>query len=478
MRQASRFALLVSTAAIVLSTMSVGVVQAAKPTDPTPPTPAGVIPPAPPTTPPATAKVAARSDLVADPVPALPKTAGLSEPATLEAWANSGLGKARDVRHKTPKLGDDPRDPATVLLNTGGSLLFFTDSTNNLYQQLNPGTALDPFWQSGNVIVTGPVTHPDVVRIDSGSTSTLGLFYIKTVSGTAQVMARTTTTNGASWSAETQLTTGTPATYWLRTIVVSGTVYLFWSDTAGNLRYRTSTDLSSWTTAATVGHMVGPNQSYTYPFFDIAYLANGTWLLAYLDGGGYTYNPYAFPALYTVVGTSLQNWGAPQAHNDWYAARYPGEMSLSQAASGTIYLAYSRFEYPWAHYIRLQTGSSDGSTWSGDTTFGCDPGIGCDGWHGVQATNPYLFLDEAGHVQALWQMAANGTGVTDAYPDQIFEADLTTGTYYRPLPPYMDPSVNYGAGSLGSGLVNVASGNLVLSRSPTTHPVVSACRRR
>src|SRR5664280_1418065 len=60
-------------------------------------------------------------------------------------------------------------------------------------------------------------------------------------------------------------------------------------------------------------------------------------------------------------------------------------------------------------------------------------------------------------------MNAGGPGVTDPYPDQIFEADLTAGTYYRPLPPYMDPAVNYGAGSLGSGLVNVASGNLVIA---------------
>ena len=118
--------------------------------------------------------MAPRSDLVADPVPSLPDTQGLSGQALVDAMTKSGLGKIRDVRHKNPKPGDDPRDPATVRLSSGTWLLFFLDSTGNLYQQHNPGTALDPYWQSGNVIVTGPVNHPDVVRLDSGGTSTLG----------------------------------------------------------------------------------------------------------------------------------------------------------------------------------------------------------------------------------------------------------------------------------------------------------------
>ncbi len=77
MRQASRLVLLVSSAAIALSSMSVGIVEAAKPTS-TPATPAGVIPPAPPATPAVAAKAAVRDDLVSDPLPAVPDTKGLS----------------------------------------------------------------------------------------------------------------------------------------------------------------------------------------------------------------------------------------------------------------------------------------------------------------------------------------------------------------------------------------------------------------
>lgn len=218
--------------------------------------------------------------------PALPDTTGLSGQALADALATSGLANVRDVRHKNPKPGDDPRDPATVRIDTGAWLLFFLDSAGNLYQQQNPGTALDPYWQSGNVIVTGPVDHPDVVRLDAGSTSTLGLFYLRTVGSQNQVMARTTTTDGASWGTETQLTNSANPVFWLRTLVVAGTVYLFWSDTSGNLFYRTSTDLATWTSATAVGHMVGPlagGPTYTYPTFDIVHLANGNWLLTYMD---------------------------------------------------------------------------------------------------------------------------------------------------------------------------------------------------
>jgi hypothetical protein len=473
MRRLSSFALLVATIAVVGSMLSAGVVQAAQPTSAPPSTPSGVIPPGPQIGPATTPTVAPRDDLVADAVPAIPNTAGLSGPDLGSAMVKSGLGKVRDVRHKNPKPGDDPRDPAIVRIDTGASLLFFLDSAGNLYQQLNPGTALDPFWQSGNVIVTGPVDHPDVVRLDSGGTSTLGLFYLRTVGSLAQVMARTSPTDGASWGSETQLTSGTTAVYWLRAIVVSGTVYLFWSDTAGNLFYETSTDLSTWSTAATVGHLVGPQSSYAHPSFDIAHLANGNWLLTYMEKavscgmiGGC--NDYNLPVIYTVVGTSLSSWGTAQQHGDPFYDRWPGSMSVVQASNGTLYLAYDRYAYAWANYVSFQTGSPDGQSWSSETLFGCDRGIGCDGMHNVTAINSYLFLDEQGHVQALWQMSAGAAGVTDGYPDQLFQADLTTGTYYRPLPPYMDPSVNYGAGSLGSGIVNIASGNLILQESDYT----------
>ena len=186
--------------------LTTGIVAAAAPVGATPPgSISAAIPPGPVaqgTTP----SVPGRSDLAVDSVPTAPSLTGLSALGLTVAMARPDLAKPRTVRHASPKKGDDPSDPATVRIDTGAWLLFFLDSAGNLYQQLNPGTALNPYWQSGNVIVSGPVDHPDVVRLDSSGTSTLGLFYLRSVGGLNQVFERTSAIDGATWANEVQIT--------------------------------------------------------------------------------------------------------------------------------------------------------------------------------------------------------------------------------------------------------------------------------
>jgi hypothetical protein len=144
-----------------------------------------------------------RTDLEVPPVPDVPDLRGLEGKALRDAVEKSRTAaEPRTVKHKKPANGEDPRDPATVKTSTNTWLLFFLDDAGNLYQQRNPGTALEPYWQNGLVIVPGPVDHPEVVRRDSGGTSTLALFYLKAVGSLNQVVMRTSTTDGASWGPE------------------------------------------------------------------------------------------------------------------------------------------------------------------------------------------------------------------------------------------------------------------------------------
>lgn len=407
-----------------------------------------------------------RTDLNIPPLPHVPDLEGLSGEALRKGIEDSReIAKPRTVTHKKPLKGEDPRDPATVKTRSNTWLLFFLDDVGNLYQQRNAGTALEPYWQNGLVIVPGPVDHPDVVRRDEGETSTLGLLYLKTVASLKQVVMRTSTTDGTSWGPERQLTTEAENVYWLRVLNVDGTVHFFWANESGAFFYRTTTDFVTWSDRTAVGRNVGQTIVEVKSSFDIAKLANGTWLLAYLDRavtcgivGGC--NDDRYPTLYTVVGSDLQSWGVPKQHDDPYNDRWPNAPSIGQAPSGSVYLIYDLYVYPWGRHEVAKVGDASGTSWSPRYTFGCEYGIGCDGWHDVQAANGHAFVDDAGHVQALWQMGAGSTGVPDPYPVQLFMADLTAGYYYRPLPPYMDPAVNFGGGSLGDEHVNVSNGNL------------------
>ncbi len=262
-----------------------------------------------------------------------------------------------------------------------------------------------------------PVDHPEIVRLDAGSSSTLGLFYLKTVGSLKQIVRRSSTTAGNTWGAEAQLTSEPSSVFWHRVLNVDGTVYLFWtnSDTTGALCYQTTTDLSTWSARGTVGRTVGPKSSKTDGAFDVARLANGTWILAYKDRAttcrlSGSCNTYDYPALHTALGSDLATWGSPIQQHDPYDQRWPGTISMLQNGAGTVFLTWDRHQYPWGRYVRLKTGSADGTTWSAEVTFGCDPGIGCDGWQAVTAPDQHR-LHQPAPGEADHRRAGRGHGL-------------------------------------------------------------------
>jgi Neuraminidase (sialidase) len=79
--------------------------------------------------------------------------------------------------------------------------------------------------------------------------NTTALFYGKMVGAVREIFLKTSTDDGATWSAATQLTSGSPAhVFQMQALNLDGTIHLFWSrsDTSGQLQYITSGNLSSW----------------------------------------------------------------------------------------------------------------------------------------------------------------------------------------------------------------------------------------
>jgi hypothetical protein len=142
------------------------------------------------------------------------------------------------------------------------------------------GAAEPQYWRDGVTVETG-ADAPAMVSLGG----TTALFYRKAVGTVQQVFLRTSTDDGATWSAPTQLTSEAVSVYQIQASNVGGTIYMFWSrsDTSGVLQYRTSTNLASWSSPATVGQQIGPLQGNTFPFFDIKKLSSGTWALSWLN---------------------------------------------------------------------------------------------------------------------------------------------------------------------------------------------------
>jgi hypothetical protein len=124
------------------------------------------------------------------------------------------------------------------------------------------------------VTVEANASSPALIKVGS----TLVLFYSKAVSSINQIFMRTSTNEGLTWSSAIQLTNETVSMYQVQACNVSGTVYLFWSlaDDSCSLKYITSTNLTTWSTVATVGQVVGPLESFTNHGFYIKYLRSVT----------------------------------------------------------------------------------------------------------------------------------------------------------------------------------------------------------
>ncbi len=339
----------------------------------------------------------------------------------------------------------DPSDPAAVQLDGGAWGVAAVDGSGNLAfwrGQGYPTRWLDP------AVVEYSANTPALVRVGA----TLALFYAKVTGGVKQVFLRTSTDNGTSWSTPAQLSSEAVNVYQIQASSYDGTTYLFWSrqDSSTLLQYRTSTDLASWSTPATVGQPIGVLASRITPTFDIKRLNSGAWGLSWLDyhpeqPGWAEYDGIFFatsPDLSSTVWSNKQVLN-PSAVGD----RWPAEMSVGQTASGTIYVSFSMYDYPWDNYMFYRTSDDGGATWGPRVVYGYEPSRTPDGWQMVASHNSYLALDSYGNLRSFWDQSANSL-----YPTQLFFRDLaagpitpvsTGGVVVQPAPadaPYLLPS--------------------------------------
>lgn len=332
----------------------------------------------------------------------------------------------------------DPKDPAAIQFSSGSWGVAYLDGSTTLQYRRAIGSQEPPYWLDGTVLDTS-TDSPALVQLGS----TTALFYRKTSGTIKQVFLRTSTDEGLTWSAATQLTTETVSVYQIKASNVGGTAYIFWSlsDTSGLLQYRTSTDLSTWTTKASVGQAIGPNTSNTTPEFDIKKYSSGTWGLAWLDKAltdeqpfGDCSNSYALPVAWHATSSDLSasTWSNKQELTGCYYEMFAEGLSLAQASSGRIYVSYS-YECnslpKWDTFAHYKTSDDSGATWSTKTIYGYEPSrttTGCDG--AVEAKNSFLAIKNDGTIRAFWDQYTNDAGgYEDNYPVQLFRRDLPSG---------------------------------------------------
>lgn len=306
--------------------------------------------------------------------------------------------------------------------------LVFADASNpaNLLFARGTGSPAPDQWQSPVTIATGGADAPALVRVGA---STLAVFYRAVVGSVEQVMLRTSADGGATWSSATQLSTETTNVYQIQATQDGSTVYVFWSLnlTAGTgvLRYRTSTTLSTWSTTTTVGQTIGISTgSYAVPTFDVKKLSSGRWWLVWTaaDSGG---GDPALPVVWVATSADLATWAAATKLTASYGDRWPTGVSLAQTPSGTLYVAFADYAYPWDQYIFVRTTADGGVTWTPKTVYGYDPALGAGGWTTVQAADPKLLVDATGAVHLLW--------------DQGFQNGYVPLLYRRLLAPSLGP---------------------------------------
>lgn len=175
----------------------------------------------------------------------------------------------------------DPTDPAALQLPDGYWAMAAVDDSGNLIWMKTTSANSSTYWAPPSTVEPSALM-PALVRLGS----TLGLFYGKSDGAVRQVYLRTSTDGGATWSAPVQLTSETANVYQVQASLAGGVAYVFWSrsDASGLLQYRTSTDLASWTPAASVGQAIGPlSADRVRPEFDVKRLSSGLWALAWND---------------------------------------------------------------------------------------------------------------------------------------------------------------------------------------------------
>jgi RHS repeat-associated protein len=288
--------------------------------------------------------------------------------------------------------------PTGAKLPDGSTVWAYLGAWGRIYTRRNVGSASVPVW--------GPLV---TVRDDLGSGigaespslvafgNTLALFHAFSDGTYAQVWVTTSNDLGNTWSAPVQLSLEPGNVARVQAVVSGGTVFLFWSraNTDGTLAEMTSTDLSSWTAKAIVGHTVGPVVSNTNSNFGIARLTSGSWLLGWVglsnsrEYNGEVYQNPDYPSAQVATSADLTTWSATTEITLPYENRYPNDVAVGQDPGSGQLLALTEQEVNWDNYVMERT-SADGVTWSAPATVAYDHALPDDGWQGFFAYMPTL----------------------------------------------------------------------------------------
>ena len=349
--------------------------------------------------------------------------------------------------------------PTGVKLADGSLVWAFVGVRGRLYVRRNVGTLTEPAWRplvrvreeadSGGI---GADT-PSLVRFGP----ILALFHTFTDGTYYQAWLTTSTDDGATWSAPTQVTQEAGHVQRLQAVVSGGTVYLFWSrqDTNQKLFYRTSTDLATWSATAAVGQAIGVPIGNTTPNFGLTRLAAGGWLLGWIapsayGEGGAGPNNLTYPTVHVATAADLANWSSPTELNR--PVSEAGARSVAVAQDPDTALIYALFESDASSYDTyiVRRTSTDGAIWTPKSLVGYDHAAPTDGNQRYRGRLPTLVpgsMAAAASVQVGASLGGTlqpyGTTACTGVPDRAMAVpplDVTNPqTETLPIPLTADP---------------------------------------
>lgn len=237
------------------------------------------------------------------------------------------------------------------------------------------------------------------------------LFYKKLVNGKWQVGYKITETDGSSWTDEVVLTNAAVSTYNVDAVFDSGSSqwFVFYSDEAGTLKYRKSSNLSAWSAEQVIPLALAPS-SYPnrYPSFGVEKLRTGRWGLAYIeeDDSSYHYSK----AVYVSSGDLLE-WSAPSILMVSQSQERPSQVDIFEDDNGNLFAGIQRWKH-WTDF-NMYTGRSidGGQSWSAP--------VQVDGSNSSWATEQY---DPIGNIKLYY--GKNGK-LKEAYLLKIYDGPIS-----------------------------------------------------
>lgn len=369
----------------------------------------------------------------------IPAGALQKDPNSKPAFKDSGSefqkspkspAKVKTLPPPKPSPEWDPKDPAALQYADGAWAIAYNDAAwpvPNLFFRRSLGGGDPQYWKDATQVESAARSSA-LIRLGS----TTALFYIKAAPTVMQVFVKTSTDDGTTWSSGVQLSSGTSNASQVQVSNVGGTIYMFWSQegSSGLVQYLTSTDLSSWSGAISVGQTVA---NY-FPVFDIKKLASGDWGMTWLGPSPTQWpsNNNDFSVVWFARSSSLTSttWSNKQELSSPWAGtlneRFPGSVSLAQASSGELFLNFAASVYPWDSYIFSRSSTNSGTSWGAAVRVGYEPSRTLYGNAAVLAYNPFPVVANSGAVRLFWDMEATSI-YPGSYAAQLFRKDLPSG---------------------------------------------------